>query len=147
MSPALARVACIIPAKDEQERIAATVTAALALPHVDVVLVCAGLHADLPVRRVERLLTLAWDSGATPVLVLTKADLCADPAAARLAATRHAPGVDVAWANEPLPLLGVGPVAPLWVSLAVADFGVKLAIAAVALLPFRLVVARVLARG
>jgi uncharacterized integral membrane protein (TIGR00697 family) len=58
-----------------------------------------------------------------------------------------APGVDVGWANEPLPLLGAGPVAPLWVSLAVADFGVKLAVAAVALLPFRLVVARVLARG
>lgn len=64
--------------------------------NVDVVLVCAGLHADLPVRRVERLLTLAWDSGATPVLVLTKADLCGDVAAAREAAARHAPGVDVA---------------------------------------------------
>ena len=64
--------------------------------NVDVVLVCAGLHAGLPVRRVERLLTLAWDSGATPVLVLTKADLCADAAAARQAAAAHAPGVDVA---------------------------------------------------
>ena len=40
MSPTLARVACIIPAKDEQERIAATVTAARALPHVELVLVC-----------------------------------------------------------------------------------------------------------
>ena len=48
-----------------------------------------------------------------------------------------APGVDVAWANEPVPLLGQGPIAPLWVSLAVADFGVKLAIAVLALAPFR----------
>jgi len=64
--------------------------------NVDVVLVCAGLHADLPVRRIERLLTLAWDSGATPVLVLTKADLCADPDAAARQARRHAPGVEVA---------------------------------------------------
>jgi ribosome biogenesis GTPase len=32
--------------------------------NVDTVLVCAGLHAPLPVRRLERLLTLAWDSGA-----------------------------------------------------------------------------------
>ena len=48
-----------------------------------------------------------------------------------------APGVDVAWANEPVPLLGRGPVAPLWVSLAVADLGVKLAIAVLALAPFR----------
>lgn len=48
----------------------------------------------------------------------------------------------VAWANEPVPLLGLGPVAPLWVSLAVADFGVKLAVAVVALVPFRALVVR-----
>lgn len=34
--------------------------------NVDVVLICAGLQAAVPVRRVERLLTLAWDSGAAP---------------------------------------------------------------------------------
>jgi queuosine precursor transporter len=50
------------------------------------------------------------------------------------------PGNDVSWANEALPLLGVGPVVPLWVSLAVADWGVKLAIALAALAPFRLIV-------
>jgi uncharacterized integral membrane protein (TIGR00697 family) len=48
-----------------------------------------------------------------------------------------APGVDVAWANEPVPLLGLGAVLPLWVSLALADFGVKLALALFALAPFR----------
>jgi queuosine precursor transporter len=53
-----------------------------------------------------------------------------------------APQVDVAWANEPVPLLGRGPVLPLWVSLAAADFLVKLAIDFVALIPFRLIVAR-----
>lgn len=46
------------------------------------------------------------------------------------------PGVDVAWANEAAPILGAGPVAPLWVSLAIADFGVKLALALIALVPF-----------
>lgn len=51
------------------------------------------------------------------------------------------PGNDVGWANEVLPLLGVGPAAPLWASLAVADFGVKLGLALVALVPFRLLVA------
>jgi uncharacterized integral membrane protein (TIGR00697 family) len=50
------------------------------------------------------------------------------------------PGNDVSWANEALPLLGLGPVAPLWVSLAVADWGVKLALALIALVPFRLIV-------
>ena len=56
------------------------------------------------------------------------------------------PGNDVAWANEVLPLLGLGPDAPLWVSLAVADLGVKLALALVALVPFRWAVARMAAK-
>jgi queuosine precursor transporter len=50
------------------------------------------------------------------------------------------PGNDVSWANEALPMLGVGPVVPLWVSLAVADWGVKLLLALAALLPFRAIV-------
>ena len=52
------------------------------------------------------------------------------------------PGNDVSWAGEMLPLLGVGPDVPLWVSLAVADWGVKLALALIALLPFRAIVRR-----
>lgn len=55
-----------------------------------------------------------------------------------------APQVDVAWANETLPLLGAGPAAPLWVSLAVADLSVKLALAAVTLIPYRIIVRRLL---
>ena len=50
------------------------------------------------------------------------------------------PGNDVSWANEVLPLLGLGPAAPLWVSLALADWMVKLTLALVALVPFRVVV-------
>ena len=53
-----------------------------------------------------------------------------------------APSVDVAWANETVPLLGIGPRAPLWVSLAIADFAVKLSLALIALIPFRLLVTR-----
>jgi uncharacterized integral membrane protein (TIGR00697 family) len=52
------------------------------------------------------------------------------------------PGNDVSWANEMLPLLGVGPVAPLWVSMASADWLVKLGLALIALVPFRWLVAR-----
>lgn len=44
------------------------------------------------------------------------------------------------WALENVPFLGFGPIAPLWVSLAFADWMVKFAIALVALVPFRLVV-------
>ena len=50
------------------------------------------------------------------------------------------PANDISWANEALPLLGAGPVVPLWVSLAVADWLVKLSLALVALLPFRAIV-------
>ncbi|MEL6619450.1 MAG: queuosine precursor transporter [Pseudomonadota bacterium] len=52
------------------------------------------------------------------------------------------PGNDVSWANEVVPLLGMGPVLPLWVSLAVADWGVKLSLALIALAPFRWATAR-----
>ncbi len=48
----------------------------------------------------------------------------------------------VSWATVPMPFLNVGPDAPLWVSLAVADWGVKIAIALIALVPFRLIVGR-----
>lgn len=44
---------------------------------------------------------------------------------------------DVGWANEPVALLGLGPAAPLWVSLALADWAVKMTLAALALVPFR----------
>jgi len=53
------------------------------------------------------------------------------------------PATDVAWANEVLPILGIGPAAPLWVSLAIADWAVKLTLALVALVPFRVLTARI----
>lgn len=55
------------------------------------------------------------------------------------------PANDVAWAGEIGALLGMGPQVPFWVSLAVADWCVKLAIAVFALLPFRLIVAKMVA--
>ncbi|NDK35085.1 queuosine precursor transporter [Rhodovulum sulfidophilum] len=56
------------------------------------------------------------------------------------------PGNDVSWASEMLPLLGVGPQVPLWVSLALADWSVKLALSLIALVPFRLIVRRLTAQ-
>ena len=47
--------------------------------NVDVVLVATSLNRDLNARRVERFLTAAWESGARPVVVLTKVDLARDP--------------------------------------------------------------------
>ena len=56
------------------------------------------------------------------------------------------PGNDVSWASEMLPMLGVGPVAPLWVSLGFADWMVKLSLALLALVPFRIIVGSLTAR-
>ncbi|MCY4541990.1 MAG: queuosine precursor transporter [Rhodobacteraceae bacterium] len=52
-----------------------------------------------------------------------------------------------AWAGEGVSLLGIGPQLPLWVSLAAADFLVKLSFAGVMLLPFRLISARLVIVG
>jgi len=56
------------------------------------------------------------------------------------------PANDVSWAGNILPILGRGPEAPLWVSLAIADWLVKLALALIALVPFRLITRKVLAQ-
>lgn len=56
------------------------------------------------------------------------------------------PANDVSWATGSTAVLGLGPEAPFWVSLAVADWLVKLLLAIAALLPFRLLVARAVAR-
>jgi ribosome biogenesis GTPase len=47
--------------------------------NIDVVFVVTSLNADLNPRRLERFLAAAWQSGARPVVVLTKADLCERP--------------------------------------------------------------------
>ncbi len=46
--------------------------------NVDTALLLASLNADLSIRRIERYLATAWEGGAAPVIVLTKADLCDD---------------------------------------------------------------------
>jgi ribosome biogenesis GTPase len=44
--------------------------------NIDTVFICMSLNADFNLRRVERYLAIAWDSRATPMIVLTKSDLC-----------------------------------------------------------------------
>ena len=52
------------------------------------------------------------------------------------------PANDVSWAGEVLPLIGLGPMVPLWVSLGLADWLVKLSLALLALVPFRIIVGK-----
>jgi ribosome biogenesis GTPase len=63
--------------------------------NVDTIFLVTALDADLSARRLERYLTMVWDAGAVPVVVLNKADLDDDPAAACEVIRRRLPLVDV----------------------------------------------------
>ncbi len=80
------RSAFVRRSKGEQQVVAA---------NIDTVFVCMGLDRDFNLRRLERYLAVAWDSGAMPAVVLTKADVCEDAAAKRAEAEAAAPGVAV----------------------------------------------------
>ena len=63
--------------------------------NVDLAVVVEGLHPEPDLGRIERFLALAWESGATPLVVLTKADLVPDAAEVRADVSAAAPGVEV----------------------------------------------------
>jgi ribosome small subunit-dependent GTPase A len=72
-----------------------TSAAQVVAANLDTVLVVDALSGDARLRRVERYLAVAWSSGATPVVVLTKADLCDDVAAVVEQVREDALGVEV----------------------------------------------------
>jgi len=80
----LALVHAVLPRRTVFQRREAGPAGALQVlaANVDTALIAASLNADLNLRRLERYLALAYESGAEPVVVLTKADLCADVAEA-----------------------------------------------------------------
>ena len=63
--------------------------------NVDFAFLVSGLDEDFNPRRIERYLAIAWDSGARPVIVLNKSDLCGDLGAKRMAIERSSAGVPI----------------------------------------------------
>ena len=63
--------------------------------NIDSIFICMALNNDFNIRRVERYLGIAWDSGAGPVIVLTKSDLCDNLAEKLSELDSVAIGVDV----------------------------------------------------
>ena len=63
--------------------------------NVDTAFLMMSLNADLNPRRIERYLGTLWESGALPVIVLSKADLCPDPSIAVSEIGAAAPGVEI----------------------------------------------------
>ena len=63
--------------------------------NADVVFVLQSLNRDLNLRRLERYLSLIWESGAQPVVFLSKVDLCPGPETALMEVESACPGVPV----------------------------------------------------
>jgi ribosome biogenesis GTPase len=91
------RVAEVLPRRTALTRTVAgrTSAAQVLAANLDLVLVVDMLAEHARVRRVERFLAMAWGSGAVPLVVLTKADTCADVDAAVALVAEDAVGVDV----------------------------------------------------
>lgn len=92
-----ARVTAVLPRRGALQRTdtGGAATAQVIAANVDVVFVVASLSARLRPGRIERYLGLAWTSGAEPVLVLNKADACADLQEALRTASAIATGARV----------------------------------------------------
>jgi ribosome biogenesis GTPase / thiamine phosphate phosphatase len=90
-------IECVLPRRTVVSRAAAGRASAeqVIAANVDTIFLVTALPQDLNARRLERYLTMVWDGGATPVVVVNKADLSADPAAARDALCARLPLVDV----------------------------------------------------
>ncbi len=63
--------------------------------NIDTLFLCMALGRDFSLRRLERYLAVAWESGASPVVLLTKAGRCGDPAEKAALAAGVAAGADV----------------------------------------------------
>ena len=73
-------IQAILPRKSLFVRSAVGVTgqSQIVAANVDVVFLCMSLNQNFNLSRMERYLAVAWDSGAKPVILLTKSDLCDD---------------------------------------------------------------------
>jgi ribosome biogenesis GTPase / thiamine phosphate phosphatase len=96
-SAAAATIASILPRRSAFVRKRAGLASAeqVLAANVDTAFLLAGLDDDFSLRRLERYITTAWDSGADPIVVLTKTDLGLDVAAAVVQVESVAIGVPV----------------------------------------------------
>jgi ribosome biogenesis GTPase / thiamine phosphate phosphatase len=87
----LSRRSAVIRRSPGDRRLPSQVLAA----NIDVVFVVTSMNADFNPRRLERYLAVAWESGATPVVLLSKSDLVSDPDGFRIAAEAVAAAVEI----------------------------------------------------
>jgi ribosome biogenesis GTPase len=109
VDPALAFIEAVLPRSTQFSRRApgSSVAEQVLAANIDLALVVCALDHDFNLRRIERYLVLAAESGAATILVLNKADLCAESAAKVESARRLAPEL------ECVTLSAIGSVEPL----------------------------------
>ncbi|WP_370297624.1 ribosome small subunit-dependent GTPase A [Ammoniphilus sp. YIM 78166] len=92
-----ATIHAILPRKSKFSRKAAGTSTEeqIVAANVDTIFLVNALNHDLNIRRIERYMVMAWESGANPVIVLSKADLCEDIEAALEAVETIAIGVPI----------------------------------------------------
>ena len=95
-----ARIEHILPRQTKLSRKVAgrEMSEQIVATNLDTVFVVSALNREFNLRRIERYLTIVWDSGARPVVLLNKADLCLDAAA-------HAADVESIAQGTPVHLL------------------------------------------
>lgn len=87
----------VLPRKSAFIRRAAgtAMAAQIVAANIDTAFICMSLNRDFNLRRLERYAAAVWDSGAVPVVVLTKSDLCDGVDELQAQAHASAPGTDV----------------------------------------------------
>lgn len=81
--------------KFSRKSVGNTVEEQIVAVNVDTLFICMSLNQNFNLRRLERFITMGWDSGATPVVLLTKSDLCDDIEEKLKETMETAIGVDV----------------------------------------------------
>lgn len=69
--------------------------------NIDYLFICMSANNDFNLRRLERYITIGWDSGATPVIIITKIDLCDDIDRIRREIESIAFGIDTLYISAP----------------------------------------------
>lgn len=97
LSEGRATIETILPRKSALLRKAAgkEIEEQVIAANIDTIFLTTSLNQDFNLRRMERYLAIAWESGSTPVVLLNKADLCSDPDSFQQRIANIAPGVPV----------------------------------------------------
>lgn len=93
----ISTIHAVLPRKSKFSRKAAgnISTEQIVAANIDIIFLVNALNKDFNTRRIERYLTLVWEGGASPVIVLSKADLCSTVELKRAQLDAVAPGVPV----------------------------------------------------